>query len=176
MKRKTYVTLASAVLSLGLLAGCESDNARQGTNYGFGNTNGAPEGTPPVNYGIEGNRTATVPPADAAVGTGDHRPADNYQRMGPAAFHGAGSAEKPSPGERVGVTNQPAPNTANQGGPVGSSPANTDGAAPAGSTLPPANPVAPSNNGNQNVGPRSDAGASDAVVFPIFAADSGAAS
>src|SRR5439155_4532483 len=141
MKRKAYVTLASAVLTIGLFAGCESE-----------------EGRPPVMYGIEGNRTATVPPADAAVGSGDHRPADNYQRMGPAAFHGAGSGEKPSPGERVGVTNQPAPNTSSQGGPVGSSPANTDtgGAAPAGSTIPPQNPVPPSNNANQNVGPRSD--------------------
>src|SRR5690348_7434407 len=117
MKRKTYVTLASAVLTLGLFAGCESD---QNKNQMYGSSGG---GSPPVMYGIEGNRTATVPPADAAVGTGDHTPGDNYQRMGPAAFHGAGSGEKPSPGERVGVTNQPAPNTAQQGGPVGSSPA-----------------------------------------------------
>jgi hypothetical protein len=88
-------------------------------------------------YGVDGNRTATVPPSDSASGSGDHLPADNMARMGPAAFNGAGGTDRPSESDKGAIANQPAPRVVGNGGPVGSSPQNSDTAQPAGGQVTP---------------------------------------
>ena len=121
MKRRTSLYLASAVMSAGLFVGCSSD--QHATMLG----NGSDQGTSaPVMYGVNGNRSATVPPADAAAGTGDHTPAENLDTMGAAAYNGAGSQHRPAVSDKAGIANQPAaPNVVGNGGPVGSSPVNS---------------------------------------------------
>jgi len=103
MNRKAAWTLAAAVLAAGL-GGCANQAGDKPIMYGI---EGSGAGGPPPLYGVEGNRTATVPAVNAAAGTGDHLPSDNYNRMGAAAYNGAGSSERPMPSERVGANGQP---------------------------------------------------------------------
>src|SRR5205085_11075115 len=100
--------------------GCAGGNDKP-VMYGI---EGRGSGSPPPLYGVEGNRTATVPAVNAAAGTGDHLPSDNFSRMGPAAYNGAGSSERPMPSE----PNVPGGRTA---------PVNAAVAAPAGSGVAP---------------------------------------
>ena len=175
MKRKTAFYLASAIVSAGLVVGCAQEQGDAPTAGGYGQA----QGGAPILYGTDGSRTATVPPADAASGTGDHNPQANMDRMGSAAFNGAGSTDRPSVSDKAGIANQPSPNVSGNGGPVGSSPVNTDAAQPAGNQVAPnagqtgqqTQPQQGAPAQNNGTSPRSSLDAS--FVNPIFADASG---